>query len=119
MTDSSRPHRIPGGRNMANSQFNSPATLLADGSVAVEGSLEVDHAAVLSEVEFRFLIVQGEVVVQGTGRGSAGVWSGTAPGGQGDLEEGDALAIGLAFVGRRSPAGYETFSWADRIRLAP
>jgi hypothetical protein len=28
------------GRKMANSQFNSPATLLADGSVAVDGSLQ-------------------------------------------------------------------------------
>ena len=49
----------------------------------------------------------------------AGFWSGTAPAGQGVLEEGNALAIGLLFVGRRSPVGYETFSWADQIRLAP
>jgi hypothetical protein len=46
-------------------------------------------------------------------------WSGTAPAGQGVLEEGNALAIGVLFVGRRSPVGYETFSWADQIRLAP
>ena len=104
---------------MANSQFNSPATLLADGSVAVEGGLEVDVTAALSDVEFRFLLVQGDVVVQGKGRGSAGFWSGTAPAGQGDLEEGNALAIGLAYLSRRNPAGYETFSWADQIRLAP
>ena len=104
---------------MANSQFNSPATLLTDGSVAMDGSLEVDPAAALSDVEFRFLIVQGDVVVQGKGRGSAGFWSGTAPAGQGVLKEGNALAIGLLFVGRRSPVGYETFSWADQIRLAP
>jgi hypothetical protein len=104
---------------MPASQFNSLATLLPDGSVAVDGSLEVDTATALSSVEFRFLIVQGDVVVQGNGRGSAGFWSGTAAPGQGDLKEGDALAIGLAFVGRRDPAGYDTFSWADRIRLAP
>jgi hypothetical protein len=105
---------------MANSQFNSPATLLADGSVAVDGNLQgVDPAAALSDVEFRFLIVQGDVVVQGKGRGSAGFWSGTAPAGQGDLEEGNALAIGLAYLGRRNPAGYEIFSWSDQIRLAP
>ena len=104
---------------MPASQFNSPATLLEDGSVAVDGNLDVDPATALSDVEFRFLIVQGDVVVQGKGRGSAGFWSGTAPAGQGDLEEGNALAIGLAFVGRRAPAGYETFSWADQIRLAP
>jgi hypothetical protein len=105
---------------MANSQFNSPATLLPDGSVAVAGSLNVDDpASLLSDVEFRFLIVQGDVVVQGTGRGSDNGWSGTTEAGQAGLEEGDALAIGLAFAGRRDPAGYETFSWADQIHLAP
>jgi hypothetical protein len=25
----------------------------------------------------------------------------------------------VEFVGRRSPVGYETFSWADQIRLVP
>ena len=53
------------------------------------------------------------------GRGTAGSWSGTTLDGQPPLQEGDALAIGLAFVGRRTPAGYETFSWSDLIRLAP
>jgi hypothetical protein len=75
---------------MAASQFNSPATLLPDGSVTVEGSLDNDPAAMLSDVEFRFLLVQGDVVVQGKGRGSAGIWTGTAPAGQGTLSEGDA-----------------------------
>lgn len=89
-------------------------------SVAVDGSLQgVDPATALSDVEFRFLIVQGDVVVQGKGRGSVGFWSGTAPAGQGDLEEGNALAIGLAYLSRRNPAGYEIFSWSNQIRLAP
>ena len=104
---------------MANSQFNSPATLLPDGSVAVEGSLEVDPAAMLGEVEFRFLLVQGDVVVRGRGQGTAGIWQGTTLVGQPPLQEGNALAIGLAVLARSSPAGYETFSWADQIRLAP
>jgi hypothetical protein len=104
---------------MPASQFNSPATLVADGSVGVDGSLEADTTAILSDVEFRFLIVQGDVVVQGKGRGTSGFWSGTAPAGQGTLQEGNALAIGLAFVGRRTPPGFEIFSWSDSIRLAP
>jgi hypothetical protein len=105
---------------MANSQFNSPATLLPDGSVSVDGDLKIDPEGLLSpEVEFRFLLAQGDVVVRGGGRGTAGFWSGKTDAGQGDLEEGDALAIGLAFVARRDPPGYETFTWADRIRLAP
>jgi hypothetical protein len=80
--------RLLGPLELAASQFNSPATLLPDGSVAVEGSLDNDPAAMLSDVEFRFLLVQGDVVVQGKGRGSAGIWTGTAPAGQGTLSEG-------------------------------
>ena len=104
---------------MPASQFNSPATLLADGSVAVEGRLDVDPAAMLGEVEFRFLLVQGEVVARGRGQGTPGFWHGTTLVGQPPLQEGDALAIGLAFLARGGPAGFETFSWADQIRLAP
>jgi hypothetical protein len=29
------------------------------------------------------------------------------------------VAIGLAFVARRTPPGFELFSWSDLIRLAP
>ena len=28
-------------------------------------------------------------------------------------------SYGRAFVARRDPPGYETFTWTDRIRLAP
>jgi hypothetical protein len=104
---------------MANSQF-STATLVADGTVAVDGTLEIDPEGLLTpEVEFRFLLVQGDVVVQGRGRGTNGFWSGKTLLGQPTLQEGDALAIGLAFATRRDPPGYESFTWADRIRLAP
>jgi hypothetical protein len=104
---------------MANSQF-STATLVADGTVGVDGTLEIDAEGLLSpEVEFRFLLVQGDVVVQGRGRGQAGFWSGKTLLGQPPLQEGDAVAIGLAFAVRRDSPGYETFTWVDRIRLAP
>jgi hypothetical protein len=102
---------------MAASQFNT-ATLLTDGSVEVDGPLDVDLAVtVSSEVEFRFLLVQGDVVVQGRGRGTAGFWSGKTLLGEPPLKEGNALAIGLAFVGTRTPPGYETFGWSENIRL--
>jgi hypothetical protein len=104
---------------MPASQFNSPATLLGDGSVAVEGSLDNDPTAMLSAVELRFLLVQGDVVVQGRGQGTAGIWTGNTLLGEPPLQEGNALAIGLAFVPRRSPPGFELFSWSDQIRLAP
>jgi hypothetical protein len=105
---------------MANSQFNSPATLVGDGTVAVEGGLGIDPEGLLSpEVEFRFLLVQGDLVVQGRGQGTAGGWRGKTLEGQPSLEEGDALAIGLAVATRQEPPGYETFTWVDQIRLAP
>jgi hypothetical protein len=102
---------------MANSQF-STATLVADGTIAVDGTLEVDPEGLLSpEVEFRFLLVQGDVVVQGRGRGTNGFWTGKTLLDQPPLQAGFVLALGLAFVARRDPAGYETFTWADRILL--
>jgi hypothetical protein len=102
---------------MPNSQFHSQATMVADGTVEVEGSLDNNPAAMVSDVEFRFLLVQGDVVVQGRGRGSAGVWNGKTLLGQPALQEGEAQAIGLAFVARREPPGYETFTWTDQVHL--
>jgi hypothetical protein len=103
---------------MANSQF-STATRVEDGTIGVDGTLEIDTEGLLTpEVEFRFLLVQGDVVVQGRGRGQNGFWAGKTLLDQPPLEEGFVLAIGLAFATRRDPPGYETFTWADRILLS-
>jgi hypothetical protein len=100
------------------SQFNSPATLRADGTVQVTGPFTV--AEPVQDVEFRFMIVQNDVVVEGRGRGrgGSGGWSGETDRGQGRLEEGPALAIGLALLARKRPGrGYETFTWSGQIEL--
>ena len=102
---------------MPASQFDSPATLEADGTVRVGGDVEASFAT-LSDVEFRFLLVQGEVVVQGSGRGSNDRWAGTTDPGQAALQAGSVLAIGLAVVARQTPQpGYQTFSWSEQIDL--
>jgi hypothetical protein len=107
---------------MPNSQFDKSATLGADGSVHVTGKVAGVEQA--QDVDFRFMIVQGDAVVEGRGRrvdGSAG-WSGDTDPGQARLAAGPALAIGLAALARSDPAGglgYETFTWSEQIELAP
>jgi hypothetical protein len=105
---------------MPNSQFKSPATLRADGTIQVTGTLAVAEPA--GDVEFRFMIVQNDVVVEGrgTGRGAGGSWSGTTTPGQAQLDAGPALAVGLAFLSRKEPGrglGYETLTWSEQIEL--
>jgi hypothetical protein len=103
---------------MPHSQFDSPAILRPDGSVQVTGSFTVTPP--VQDVEFRFMIVQNDEVAEGTGRGqgNSGRWSGETDRGQGRLEEGSALAIGLALLARTEPGrGYETLTWSGQIEL--
>ena len=103
---------------MPNSKFESPGTLQADGAIQVRGRLTVDPPASGSDVEFRFMIVQGDVVVEGTGRGEGLGWVGTTAPGQASLQVGTVLAIGLAVLARKELGrGYETFTWSDQIDL--
>jgi hypothetical protein len=102
------------------SQFDSPATLLEDGTVRVSGPVTVTEPA--QDVEFRFMIVQNGTVIEGKGMapGGGGHWSGTAASDQGQLDAGPALAIGLAFRPMKGPGrgvGYRTFTWSEQIEL--
>jgi len=103
---------------MPNSQFDRRATLQSDGTVQVTGTLTV--AEPIEDVEFRFMLVQDNVVVTGTGHGMGGGWSGATAPGQGPLDTGPVLAIGLAVLARKEPGGglgYETFTWSEQIEL--
>jgi hypothetical protein len=106
---------------MPASEFNSPATLQvkADGtvSVTVTGPLTIDPAARGGEVDFRFLIVQGNVIVKGAGHGTDGGWRGTATADPGSLQAAAAQAIGLAILVKEEPPGFETFTWSEQIEL--
>ncbi len=98
------------------SQFNSPATLDAEGVVHLNGS--ITGAGSAPNVEFRFMIVQNDVAVQGRGVGRGSGWSGTTDRGGEQLEAGPALAIGLAVLARTQDThGYETFTWSSQIEL--
>jgi len=104
---------------MPNSQFNNQATLQDDGTVHVTGTVTVAEPA--EAIEFRFMLVQNDVVVTGTGQAMGDGWMGTTAPGQGQLGAGPALAIGLAVLARTAPGGglgYETFTWSDQIELA-
>jgi hypothetical protein len=104
---------------MPNSQFNSPARLRADGTVQVTGTVRATEPA--EDVEFRFLIVQNDVVVDGTGQGrGGGGWSGTTHPDQEELHPGPVLAIGLALLPNKQRGrglGFETFTWSEQIEL--
>lgn len=102
---------------MAASQFDSPATLKPDGTVTVSGGL-ADSLAALPDVEVRFVLVQGDVVIQGSGRGSNDRWEGAAPAGQGTLQAGSVMAVGLAFGATLTPQpGFLTTPWSEQIDL--
>jgi hypothetical protein len=105
---------------MGHSQFDTPATLGADGTVEVNGPLTVDPPTKWEEVAFRFLIIQGSAMVQGKGQGVAdGRWHGTATAQPGSLQAGAAQAIGLATVVKKDPPAFETLTWSEQIELEP
>ncbi len=101
---------------MPNSQFET-ARLRSDGTVHVTGTVEAVEAG---EVSFRFMVVQDDVVAEGTGKQAGGQgWSGDTYPGQG-LHAGSVLAIGLAIVAKKAPGrglGYETLTWADQLHM--
>lgn len=104
---------------MPNSQFET-ARLRPNGTVHVTGGVEAVEAG---EATFRFMVVQDDVVVEGTRKQAGGQgWFGDTDPGQGQLHAGPVLAIGLAIVAKKVPGrglGYETLTWADRLNLEP
>jgi hypothetical protein len=104
---------------MPNSQFNQQAALQADGTVRVTGTVTVAEPP--EDLEFRFMLVQDDVVVTGTGNAMGEGWMGTSVPGQQQLNPGPALAIGLVVLARKESGGglgYETFTWSQQIELA-
>ena len=96
------------------SQFDKQATLEADGRVTVRG--DVTQRA--QPVHFHFAVVQDGTIVSGRGDSSGDRWGGTTDGG--GLGEGRAVALGLAVTLDEGPAaGFETFTWAEEVTLAP
>ena len=105
---------------MAASQFNNQATLQSDGSILVSGTQEVQPLSSAPEMEYRFLLIRGDVVVKGTGQGHGGTWTGLTGTNEPPLDPGPVLAVGLAVLARRGPnPGFTTFSWSEQIELVP
>jgi hypothetical protein len=105
---------------MGASQFHSPAHLGPDG-VNVDGPHEFVATAEGSapKVEYRFLLIQGNVVAKGSGDGwNTAEWHGSTDEGHEGLQEGQVLAVGLAIsTSTTDPPGFTTFSWSEQIEL--
>jgi hypothetical protein len=107
---------------MGASQFDSPARLQDDGQIRVEGPQRLERfemASGIPTVEYRFLLVQGGVVVKGSGKNwGSGMWEGKTDEGQAPLQKGPVLAVGLAIIANMEEhPGFTTFSWAEQIEL--
>ena len=103
------------GGQMAASQFDRRAFQLEDGLTRVHGPQHFEFP--IEVVEYRFLLIQGAVVVKGAGTGQ-GNDLGVAPPTphQERLQEGPVLGVGLAIVvdtGNRP--GFSTFSWSEQF----
>jgi hypothetical protein len=91
---------------------------LRNGAVRVTGPFVLAQEEQGAEVPFfHFLIVQGDVIVEGEGNQSGGGWSGTTTADPA-LTTGYARAFGFATLVRKGPPpGFETFAWSEEIEL--
>jgi hypothetical protein len=104
---------------MPNSQFNSPARMQSDGRIVVGGTQHVQPLSSASQVQYHFILVQGDVVAKGTGTGHGSTWTGITDPNQPHLQLGGVLALGLGVLATTAPSqGFLTFSWSDEIELA-
>jgi hypothetical protein len=95
------------------SQFDKQATIQGDGRVSVGGSVTQQS----EPVHFHFAVVQDGTILSGRGDSSGDRWGGTTDGA--GLEEGRAVALGLAVTLREGPtAGFETFTWVEEVTLS-
>jgi hypothetical protein len=103
---------------MPNSQFDRTAKIQSDRKVLVTGAQHPQPATEGGRVAYHFLLIQGDVIARGTGRGHGEVWSGVTEDGEPELQLGPALAIGLAILPRKAPEpGFMTFGWSKQIEL--
>ena len=103
---------------MGASQFDNTVTQLTtvDGLTRVGGDQNFPFP--VEEVEYRFLLIQGDVVVKGSGTGQGSRWSGVTDPHQEPLQEGPVVGVGLAIVVKTGASpGFETLSWAEQVQL--
>jgi hypothetical protein len=87
---------------------------ITDGNLQVEGP--ADSGSGLPVKHLRFVVAQGDAMVENEATVSGGGWHGEAP--AGDLKPGPAHGVGLAVMFRPdSPGSYETTTWVEPITL--
>lgn len=83
-------------------------TLEASGPAEADPGMEVRH--------LRFMIAQGDAMVEDEADVSGGGWRGETP--AGGLQPGPAHGFGLAVMFKSaSPARFETFTWVEPVTL--
>ena len=105
------------------SQFDKDATLDKNGRVSVTGVVvaETDDmgkvVARTSPVQFHFLIVQGEHILQGEATALGDRWGGTTDD-AGGLTPGPAVALGLGVEVKKQPTPtFVSSTWVEEITL--
>jgi hypothetical protein len=87
---------------------------IADGNLVVTGP--ADPGSGLPVKHLRFLVAQGDAMVENDAFVSGDEWRGEAP--AGDLKPGPAHGVGLAvMISAGSPGSYETRTWVEPITL--
>ncbi len=88
---------------------------ISDGNLVVTGP--ADPGSGLPVKHLRFLVAQGDAIVENDAFVSGDDWRGEAP--AGDLKPGPAHGVGLAVMVREgSPGSYETTTWVEPITLS-
>jgi hypothetical protein len=88
---------------------------ISNGNLLVAGPAEPDPG--LEVRHLRFVVAQGDAMVEHEAEVANGGWRGEVP--AGDLQAGPAHGIGLAVMFKPgAPASYETRTWVEPITLA-
>jgi hypothetical protein len=87
---------------------------LTNGKLDVSGPSNPEPGTEVKHL--RFVITQGEVMVEAEGSASTGGWSGSTD--AGGLKPGDAHGYGVALLFKAAtPPSFETFSWLEKVTL--
>jgi len=88
---------------------------ISNGNLQVAGPASSDSG--LPVKHLRFLVAQGDAMVENEAFVSGDEWRGEAP--AGDLKPGPAHGVGLAvMISAGSPGSYQTTTWVEPITLS-
>jgi hypothetical protein len=87
---------------------------LTDGTLEVSGPSNPEPGTEVKHL--RFVITQGDVMVEDEGSAAPGGWNGSTQ--AGGLKPGDAHGYGVALLFKEAaPPSFETFTWLEQVNL--